>query len=82
MAKRSKSLQKAIDQINEILKNEYVVTMDQNGDMLNASSNSVEGVAFKDGLATAMEVFLHCHDCYRGWKYSSGEMKRHERQYY
>lgn len=80
MAKRSKSLQKAIDQINEILKNEYVVTTDQNGEMLNASSNSAEGVAFKDGLATAMEVFLHRHDCYRGYIYTTD--KRHERKYF
>lgn len=80
MTKRSKSLQKTIDQINEILKNEYIVTMDQNGEMLNASSDSAEGVAFKDGLATALEVLLHRYDSYRGFIYTKD--KRHERKYY
>lgn len=82
MAKRSKALQETIKQINEILKNEYVVTTDENGDMLNASSNSAEGIAFKDGLAVAMEIVLHHYNSYKGWRYNNDTHKRHERQFY
>ena len=82
MAKRSKALQETIKQINEILKNEYVVTTDENGDMLNASSNSAEGIAFKDGLAVAMEIVLHHYNSDKGWRYSNDTHKRHERQFY
>jgi hypothetical protein len=86
MAKRSKSLQQAVDKINEILKNKYVLSIDSDGNLVHASSDSPEGVAFKDGVASALEVILHCHDCYRGYKYNNapidGKYKRHERNYY
>lgn len=82
MAKRSKALQETIDQVNEILRNEYIVTTDENGEILSASSNSAEGIAFKDGLAVAMEILLHHHSSYRGWNYSKDTHKRHERQFY
>lgn len=89
MAKRSKSLQKTVDQINEILKSKYVTLSGEDGYIMDASSASEQGSAYKQGLADALETMLHNHDCYRGYVYNEVSIdgvftvsKKHERKYY
>lgn len=89
MAKRSKALQQTVDKINEILKNDYVVINDTDGYLMHVQSTSMEGIAYKQGLADALETLLHCYDCYRGYSYNSVSFdgvttvtKKHDRKYY
>lgn len=90
MAKRSKALQQTVDKINEILKNDYVVINDTDRCIMRASSTCLEGMAYKQGLADALEILLRCHDCYRGFSYNNVSIvdgvttitKKDDRKYY
>jgi len=72
MAKRSKSTEDMISAINSILAlDELYVTIAEDGKRVDkyVSSDSVEGMTYKQGICDAIEIILHKTDSYRGFIY-------------
>ena len=67
MTKRSASIQKLVDTVNEILMAKNYIK--KNDELETVTSASSEGQAFKDGLCECLQIALHASKSYKGYMY-------------
>ena len=82
MTRRSKKLQIAIDQINDILKQENIfITTDGTLKSELLPADNPKSQAFKQGMVEAIQVMLHTLDQYKGYTYNKPLEKREKAEF-
>ena len=68
MAKRSAKFQKSVDKINSILALDKIYLTDGENCRYAGSEEPI-AKAFKEGMASALEIMLHGHNSYNGFMF-------------